>query len=120
MSEQRSATATTTNIIVTNGCCCRSRWEKYSFGDLQQIASIYEEQNLPLDGINLDTEWHVNSDYLDGGTGNYGGGFDWDRSLYPSPTEMIGWFDERGLWPVWFDIHQSHGVLPTKQNCTNP
>ena len=38
--------------------------------------------------------------------------FDWDRSLYPSPPDMMDWMEARGLWPAWMDIHQSSGVSP--------
>ena len=54
-------------------------------------------------GINLDTEWHANQKgYLDGTAANwYSGVFDWDRSLYPSPPDMMDWLELRGLWPAW-------------------
>eukprot|EP01050_Picozoa_sp_SAG11_P023064 SAG11_NODE_4529_length_1863_cov_2.274376_1_plen_50_part_00 len=43
------------------------------------VANTYEENGLPLDGINLDTEWHRNQrGYLDGNKENwYSGVFDW-------------------------------------------
>ena len=43
------------------------------------VASEYEANALPLDGINLDTEWHRNQKgYLDGNGENwYSGVFDW-------------------------------------------
>ena len=30
----------------------------------------------------------------------YSGVFDWDRTLYPSPSDMMDWLEARGLWPV--------------------
>ena len=60
-------------------------------------AAAYEANALPLDGINLDTEWHRNQKgYLDGNTENwYSGVFDWDRTLYNSPMEMMDWLETR-------------------------
>ena len=103
-----------------------SRWQKYAQRGLAQLAATYEANGIPLDGINLDTEWHRNDpDYLDGARDArlsrdpahpparaspqarwYSGVFDWDRSLYPAPARTAAWLDARGLWPVWLDIHQ--------------
>eukprot|EP00039_Didymoeca_costata_P004276 m.72389 g.72389 ORF g.72389 m.72389 type:complete len:805 (+) comp12322_c0_seq2:75-2489(+) len=93
-----------------------SRWQKYSQQDFEQIIDDFQESQLPLDGINLDTEWHRSSNYLDwkfvahGEKTWYSGLFDWDTTLYPNPQKMVQWLDSRGLWPVWFDIHQADGV----------
>ena len=91
-----------------------SRWNKYSTRELHDMASSYEANALPLDGINLDTEWHRNQKgYLDGNGENwYSGVFDWDRTLYNSPMAMMDWLETRGLWPAWMDVHQSSGVSP--------
>ena len=96
-----------------------SRWQKYSQGDFEALARAYEDAALPLDGINIDTEWHRNTDYLDGPEASPGGGskwysgvYDWDESLYPSVPRMVSWLRARGLWPVWVDIHQASGVTP--------
>ena len=62
-----------------------SRWDKYTTQELRDMAESYEANGLPLDGINLDTEWHRNQvGYLDGNGQNwYSGVFDWDTTLYP-------------------------------------
>ena len=79
-----------------------SRWDKYTTQELRDMASTYEANLLPLDGINMDTEWHKNQvGYLDGnGINEYSGVFDWDSTLYPSPPDMMNWLEDRGLWPV--------------------
>jgi len=97
-----------------------SRWSKYSQQGLREITQIYESNGIPLDGINLDTEWHRSSNYIDccnDASGKklptkawYSGVFDYERSLYPDPVAMADWLGERGLWPVWSDIHQADGV----------
>lgn len=91
-----------------------SRWNKYSTQELKEMAAMYENNDLPLDGINMDTEWHRNQiGYLDGTGANwYSGIFDWDNTLYPSPPALMDWLEQRGLWPVWMDVHQSSGVAP--------
>jgi hypothetical protein len=91
-----------------------SRWNKYSTQELKEMATTYEDNDLPLDGINMDTEWHRNQvGYLDGTGANwYSGIFDWDNTLYPSPPALMDWLEQRGLWPVWMDVHQSSGVAP--------
>lgn len=91
-----------------------SRWNKYTTQELHEMATTYEDNDLPLDGINLDTEWHRNQmGYLDGDDRDwYSGVFDWDNTLYPSPPALIDWLEQRGLWPVWMDVHQNSGVAP--------
>ena len=91
-----------------------SRWNKYTTRELHDMAAAYESNGLPLDGINLDTEWHRNQKgYLDGDNENwYSGVFDWDRTLYNSPMAMMDWLETRGLWPAWMDVHQTSGVSP--------
>lgn len=88
-----------------------SRWNKYSELELRKIISEFERNLIPLDGINLDTEWHRNEgDYLDGdGERMYHGVYDWDQSLYGEspPQAMIDWLEARSLWPIWMDIHQA-------------
>lgn len=88
-----------------------SRWQKYSTGDFQRLTQDYEDAALPLDGINIDTEWHANTDYIDGATPGkrsayYSGVYDWDESLYPNVPKMVDWLRARGLWPVWIDVHR--------------
>ena len=65
-------------------------------------GAVLQSNLIPLDGINLDTEWHRNDgDYLDGdGERMYHGVYDWDTTLYPDPQAMIDWHEARGLWPM--------------------
>eukprot|EP00040_Diaphanoeca_grandis_P044121 m.11356 g.11356 ORF g.11356 m.11356 type:complete len:942 (-) comp8775_c0_seq1:102-2927(-) len=97
-----------------------SRWEKYTQNGLEQVITRYEQNELPLDGINLDTEWHINTGYLDSPNDQrlYSGAFDWDTSLYPAPMKMVEYLRARNLWPVYFDIHQAAGVLPINSQFT--
>ena len=62
------------------------------------MAGTYEANLLPLDGINIDTEWHRNQKgYLDGnGEKWYSGVFDWDRTLYNDPMATMDWLETRG------------------------
>lgn len=85
-----------------------SRFWKYSQQGLLHVLDVHEDNGIPLDGslappgltlylsigINLDTEWHRNLNYLEtgGGGGWYSGAFDWDRTLYDDPERMISFF----------------------------
>ena len=68
--------------------------------------TAFEDHALPLDLLNLDTGWHVNSCFLEqqkchGPTPTnlgYGGIFEWDSNLFPSPQPVSEWLAEYNLY----------------------
>jgi hypothetical protein len=85
---------------------------------LRAEVTAFEDHALPLDLLNLDTGWHVNSCFLEqqkchGPTPTnlgYGGIFEWDSNLFPSPQPVSEWLAEYNL-SSYLDIHQCPGVL---------
>ena len=76
-----------------------SRYEAYSTVDFKQIISDVEKNDVPMDVLIMDMDWHRS-----GWTG-----WSWNKALIPSPTELIRYMHRHGLRTA-LNLHPADGV----------
>ena len=75
-----------------------SDYTPYSSSTIEN--SVYPEfvsNNVPLDTLSLDTDWKAPNDW---------NGWEWNRSLFPSPSSFLRWARSHGV-DVTLNIHSS-------------
>ncbi len=94
-----------------------SRYWRYSEQDLKDIVNDYEKNDIPLDVLVVDMDWHLTeqsspeifknySPKLNGWTG-----FTWDKKLFPDYKEFLKWTDDNRL-QTCMNLHPAAGVQP--------
>ncbi len=76
-----------------------SRYWAYSQQELRQLATDFQENNVPLDVLVIDMDWH-----LDGWTG-----YTWNPDYFPDPEGFLRWTAEQNL-KVPLNLHPADGV----------
>ena len=76
-----------------------SKYQRYSQQDFLDLATAIRNNNIPLDVMIMDMDWH-----LDGWTG-----WTWNKQLIPNPEGLIRWMHGQGL-KVSLNLHPADGV----------
>lgn len=76
-----------------------SRWWAYTDMELEALVREFHDQDLPLDVLVLDMEWHTRG----------WGGYEWERDLFPDHHAFLGRMREQGL-KIACNLHPSEGV----------
>ena len=76
-----------------------SRYAAYSTSDFKQIIRDVENNDVPMDVLIMDMDWH-----RDGWTG-----WSWNKSLIPNPAELIRYMHLHGL-RTSLNLHPADGV----------
>lgn len=71
-----------------------SRYPTFSQKETSTIIDKFDENNLPIDVLVLDLEWHKRGWY----------GFDWDLDHYPSPKKFITNLKEKSIYTT-LNVH---------------
>ncbi|MBK7777054.1 MAG: DUF5110 domain-containing protein [Sandaracinaceae bacterium] len=94
-----------------------SRYWPYSGAEWQGVVSEFQEHQVPLDTLSLDTEWKETPEGSDCSlvnsfTGAPEGspcswnGWDWNTALFPDPEGFLAWAHEQGV-EVGLNVHPS-------------
>ncbi len=76
-----------------------SRYWAYSDAELRELVKEFDENDVPLDVLVVDMDWH-----LDGWTG-----YTWNPEYFPDPEGFLKWAHEQGL-RVTLNLHPAEGV----------
>ena len=76
-----------------------SKYQRYSQTDFQNLASEMRRNDIPIDVMIFDMDWH-----LDGWTG-----WTWNNNLIPNPETLIRWMHNQGI-KVSLNLHPADGV----------
>ena len=76
-----------------------SRYWAYHQNEFQQIIRDAEKNDVPLDVLIMDMDWHKS-----GWTG-----WSWNKTLIPSPRGLINWMHSRGVKTA-LNLHPADGV----------
>ncbi len=75
-----------------------SDYTPYSSADIQQtIYPAFEQNQVPLNTLSLDTDWKAP---------NAWDGWEWNNSLFPDPSSFLQWAKSHGI-AVTLNIHSS-------------
>lgn len=76
-----------------------SKYQRYSQQDFVDLVSEIKQNNIPIDVMIFDMDWHLN-----GWTG-----WTWNKNLIPNPEGLIRWMHMQGL-KVALNLHPADGV----------
>ena len=76
-----------------------SKYQRYSQQDFINIVNEVKQNDIPLDVMVFDMDWH-----LDGWTG-----WTWNKNLIPNPEGLINWMHNQGI-KVSLNLHPADGV----------
>jgi hypothetical protein len=82
-----------------------SKYEKYSEQDFKNIVNEIKENDIPIDVMVVDMDWHN-----DGWTG-----WTWNRDLFPNPQGFIEWLHEKNL-KTTLNLHPADGIGTHEEN----
>ncbi|MBN1155285.1 DUF5110 domain-containing protein [candidate division KSB1 bacterium] len=101
-----------------------SRYWEYSDWELRELVKEFEANDVPLDVLVVDMDWHITSkpewydkgkmikDQADQGIGWTG--FTWNRNYFPDPEKFLQWTAVRDL-NVCMNLHPASGIQPHEE-----
>ena len=84
-----------------------SRYWSYSDQDFRDLITTFEENDIPLDVLVIDMDWHPISEAAGGGWT----GWDWNERLFPDYKKFLNFLDEHGV-KTTMNLHPADGVRP--------
>jgi hypothetical protein len=91
-----------------------SKYQRYTEQDLRDIVNEIESNEIPMDVLVIDMDWHKN-----GKTGSTADtewtGWTWNEALFPNPAGFIAWLHDRNL-KTTLNLHPADGVYPLEAN----
>ncbi len=91
-----------------------SKYERYSEGDFKNIVNDIHQNDIPLDVMVVDMDWHYAGHPDDGGRGGWTG-WTWNKSLFPDPQGFLDWLHDQNL-KVTLNLHPADGIAPDEEN----
>lgn len=93
-----------------------SRYYAYSDQDLRKMVSDFETNQIPLDVLVIDMDWHPTKGAYDktlkrdlSGSRRGWTGYTWDKRLFPEPEKFLKWTADKNL-KVTLNLHPASGV----------
>jgi hypothetical protein len=91
-----------------------SKYQRYSEQDFTNIVNDIQTNNIPLDVLVIDMDWHRNG--KTGSTANTEWtGWSWNRDLFPDPAGFIAGLHARNL-KTTLNLHPADGIFPLEDN----
>ena len=91
-----------------------SKYERYSENDFKDIVNEIHQNDIPIDVMVVDMDWHYAGHADDGGRGGWTG-WTWNKSLFPDPQEFLNWLHDKNL-KVTLNLHPADGIAPDEEN----
>jgi alpha-glucosidase (family GH31 glycosyl hydrolase) len=95
-----------------------SRYWAYSDQELDQLVRGFHENDVPLDVLVIDMDWHISREQLEArhevdqsGQSLGWTGYTWNPLLFPDPQDFLAHVHEEGL-KVTLNLHPASGVQP--------
>ncbi len=96
-----------------------SRYWAYSDQELRDLVTGFHQNNVPLDVLVIDMDWHKtfgrNFARSDASGHRFGwSGYSWDQALFPDPKAFLSELHGEGL-KVTLNLHPASGVQPWEE-----
>ena len=95
-----------------------SRYWAYTDQELEELVRDFHENNVPIDVLVIDMDWHLTFDprwwkeQKDQAGERLGWtGYTWNKTLFPDPPAFLKWVHEQGL-KTTVNMHPASGVQP--------
>ncbi len=92
-----------------------SRFWSYTEQDYKDIANTYEQNNVPLDVLVVDMDWHLTPESSPEIFNRYNPkpngwtGFTWEKKFFPDYKEFLSWTNQKNL-QTCLNLHPAAGV----------
>lgn len=94
-----------------------SKYERYSEQDMRDIVNEIKTNDIPMDVLVIDMDWHRNG--KTGSTANTEWtGWSWNKELFPDPQGFIAWLHSQNL-NTTLNLHPADGIFPREDNYAN-
>lgn len=91
-----------------------SKYERYTEQDLRDIVTEIQTNDIPMDVLVIDMDWHRNG--KTGSTDNTEWtGWSWNKALFPDPEGFIAWLHDQNL-KTTLNLHPADGIFPKEDN----
>ncbi len=96
-----------------------SRYWAYSDQELSDLVRGFRTNDVPLDVLVIDMDWHIPAAQLQGQQDQSGQrlgwtGYTWNKTLFPNPQEFLNDVHAEGL-KVTLNMHPASGVQPWEE-----
>ena len=95
-----------------------SRYWAYSDQELDELVRGFHENDVPLDVLVIDMDWHISREQLQAmgekdqsGHGLGWSGYTWNKTLFPDPDDFLKKIHEEGL-KTTLNLHPASGIQP--------
>ncbi|MDP4240331.1 MAG: glycoside hydrolase family 31 protein [Bacteroidota bacterium] len=85
-----------------------SKYQRYSEQDLRGIVSDIKTNNIPMDVLVIDMDWHKDG-YNNSTSETQWTGWTWNNALFPDPQGFISWLHQQNL-KTTLNLHPADGV----------
>ncbi|GAB1414685.1 hypothetical protein MASR2M117_00910 [Paludibacter sp.] len=93
-----------------------SKYEEYSANDFKNLVQEMEINDIPVDVMVVDMDWHYSGSPSDNNRGGWTG-WTWNKRLIPDPSELIDWLHNKNL-KVTLNLHPADGIATNEDNFT--
>lgn len=93
-----------------------SKYEEYSAQDFKDLVGEIKQNDIPIDVMVVDMDWHYSGSPLDGGRGGWTG-WTWNARLFPDPSGFLQWLHNNNL-KTTLNLHPADGIAPDEANFT--
>ena len=91
-----------------------SKYQRYSEQEMRDIVNDIQTNDIPLDVLVIDMDWHRNG--KTGSTDNTEWtGWSWNHALFPNPANFIAWLHSQNL-KTTLNLHPADGIFPLEDN----
>jgi len=91
-----------------------SKYQRYTEQDMRNIVNEIKANEIPLDVLVIDMDWHRNG--KTGSTDNTEWtGWSWNKALFPDPAGFIAWLHSQNL-KTTLNLHPADGIYPLEDN----
>ena len=91
-----------------------SKYQRYSEQDLRNIVSEIKTNDIPIDVLVIDMDWHKDG-YNNRTDRTEWTGWTWNNALFPKPQEFISWLHDQNL-KTTLNLHPADGVGQYEDN----
>lgn len=91
-----------------------SKYQRYSEQDLRNIVTEIKTNEIPIDVLVIDMDWHKDG-YNNRTDRTEWTGWTWNNELFPKPQEFINWLHDQNL-KTTLNLHPADGVGQYEDN----
>ena len=95
-----------------------SKYQRYSEQEMRDIVAQVQENDIPMDVLVIDMDWHRAATGSTAEGQNTWTGWSWNKELFPDPEGFIEWLHSQNLYTT-LNLHPADGVYPGEDNYDN-